>query len=39
MGAPHFGHHQHYAKAHLDDNTQSAKLKQTADGDDSCLSR
>lgn len=37
-GASHFGHHQHHAKAHLDDKTQNAKLKQIADGDDNCIS-
>lgn len=36
-GAPHFGHHQHHAKAQLDDKAQSAKLKQIADGDDNCV--
>lgn len=35
--APHFGHHQHQVKAHSGDKTQSAKLKQIADGDDGCI--
>ncbi|MEJ8855895.1 cobalt-zinc-cadmium resistance protein [Variovorax robiniae] len=35
-GAPHFGHHEHQAKASSTDHVKDGKLKTIADGDDDC---